>query len=171
MLTASYRAGSLMPSFDVVSEIDRHELTNAVDQANREVGTRYDFKGADAKFTLGEAAIELEAESEFQLQQMLDVLYKKMAKRGVDLGNLQPGEPETRGKRAHQTITIREGIDKELGRKIVKKIKDAKLKVQAAIQGDQVRVTGKKRDDLQTVIALLRKADLDLPLQFVNFRD
>ncbi|TNF98728.1 MAG: YajQ family cyclic di-GMP-binding protein [Gammaproteobacteria bacterium] len=160
-----------MPSFDVVSEVDMHELANALDQANREVGTRYDFKGANASFSHADGIITMESESDFQLGQMLDILYGKCSKRGVDLGNLEPSEPEISGQRAIQRITVRQGIETELGKKIVKLIKAEKLKVQATIQGDQVRVSGKKRDDLQSVIALLKQADLGLPLQFTNFRD
>ncbi len=160
-----------MPSFDVVSEIDMHEATNAVDQANREVGNRFDFKGVTAEFELSDSTVKLTSESEFQLQQMRDILYSKLSKRGVDIGCVEAGKVEQAGKLAHQALTLRQGIDTDLARKIVKRIKDAKLKVQAAIQGDKVRVTGKKRDDLQAVIALLRDADFDLPLQYNNFRD
>ena len=160
-----------MPSFDVVSEVDMHELGNAVDQANREVDTRFDFKGSDARFELSGAEITLSAENEFQLQQMMDILQKKMVKRGVDIACLDISEPETSGMRARQKVTVRQGVDKDTARKIVKLIKDMKLKVQAAIQGEQVRVTGKKRDDLQQVMAMLREQKLDLPLQFTNFRD
>ena len=160
-----------MPSLDVVSEVDMHELSNALDQANREVGTRYDFKGANAEFKRQDDSINLEADSEFQLQQMLDILYGKMAKRGIDLGNLKAEEPQVSGKRAVQRVAIRQGIDKDLGRKIVKLTKDSKLKVQASIQGEQVRISGKKRDDLQEIITLLKGQDLGLPLQFQNFRD
>ena len=160
-----------MPSFDVVSEIDLHELANAVDQANREVGTRFDFKGTDSTFQLADNEITLESGSEFQLNQMRDILQHKMVKRGLDISCLDAGNPEIAGKKARQKITARQGIDKDLARKIVKLIKDGKLKVQAAIQGDQVRVTGKKRDDLQEVIAMLKNQKFDLPLQFSNFRD
>ncbi|MEO0345085.1 MAG: YajQ family cyclic di-GMP-binding protein [Pseudomonadota bacterium] len=160
-----------MPSFDVVSEVDLHELANAVDQANREVTNRFDFKGTGAEFTLEESTISLKAQVEFQLQQMLDILRQKLAKRGVDVGALEVKDPVTSGSDARQTVLVRLGIDTALAKKLVKKIKDAKLKVQAQIQGEQVRVTGKKRDDLQSVIALLREADVDLPLQFNNFRD
>ncbi|WJW75996.1 YajQ family cyclic di-GMP-binding protein [Thiohalobacter sp. IOR34] len=160
-----------MPSFDVVSEVDLHEVTNAVDQANREIGNRYDFKGSDARVELNDTAITLDGESEFQLEQMKDILYNKLAKRGVDIAALEAGKLESSGNRTRQTLTVRQGIDKDTARKIVKHIKDAKLKVQASIQGDQVRVSGKKRDDLQQVIALLKQAELGLPLQFVNFRD
>ena len=160
-----------MPSFDIVSEIDDHELTNALDQANREVGTRYDFKGSDAQFKRVENTVTLEAQTEFQLQQMVDMLYQKMAKRGLELGFLEAGKREERGQRAYQTITLKQGIDRELAKKIVTLIKESKIKVQSAVQGEQVRVTGKKRDDLQEAMALLRKADIKQPLQYQNFRD
>jgi len=160
-----------MPSFDVVSEIDHHELANAVDQANREVTTRFDFKGSDSSFELKETVITMKTESEFQLDQMLDVLYSKMTKRGIDLDAVELGEPVIMAKTATRSVTVREGFDTELARKIVKEVKGSKIKVQASIQGDQVRVTGKKRDDLQQVIALLKGTELGLPLQFKNFRD
>lgn len=160
-----------MPSFDIVSELDRHELTNAVDQTNREVGTRFDFKGSDAKVELGENELTLHAQSEFQVDQMRDVLYQKLAKRGLDIGFFEAGKVEEVGMRARQVLKVRQGIDKELARQIVKLIKDGKLKVQAAVQGEQVRVTGKKRDDLQDAIRLLREAKLEQPLQYTNFRD
>ena len=160
-----------MPSFDVVSEIDMHEATNAVDQANREVDTRFDFKGSNARYTLEKDAIHQEAESDFQLKQMLDILLAKLTKRGIDVACLEIGEPEVTGQRARQNLVIRQGIDQPTAKKIVKLVKDQKLKVQAAVQGEQVRVTGKKRDDLQGVIALLRETDLGIPVQFVNFRD
>ncbi len=160
-----------MPSFDVVSEVDQHELSNAVDQANREIDNRFDFKGADARIERSERVLTLEAQNEFQIKQMVDILHKKLVKRGVDIGSLEEGKIQESGSRARQELTVRQGIDKETARKIVKMVKDAKLKVQAAIQGEQVRVTGKKRDDLQQVIATLRDAKLDLPLQYINFRD
>ena len=160
-----------MPSFDVVSEVDHHEVSNAVDQANREVGTRFDFKGTDSAYELKENVIAMRTGSEFQLEQMLDVLHNKLSKRGIDLDCVEADEPVVMAKTATRNITIREGIDTELARKIVKRIKEAKMKVQASIQGDQVRVTGKKRDDLQTAIAFLKEAELGLPLQFKNFRD
>lgn len=160
-----------MPSFDVVCELNEHELNNALDQAIREVSNRYDFKGVNAKYTFKNRVIDLEADSDFQIQQMLDLLYRKMAKREVELGHFQAGEIEIRGKRALQKVSVREGIDKELARKLVKKIKDSKLKVQTTIQGEQVRVTGKKRDDLQEVISFLKQTNFIIPLQFVNFRD
>lgn len=160
-----------MPSFDIVSQYDHHEAANAVDQANREVSTRFDFKGSDARFEQEGQVINLSAESEFQLQQMLDILRTKLSRRGVDVGSLQVDEPELVGRQARQRVTLREGLDTPLARRIVKLIKDSKLKVQTAIQGEQVRVSGKKRDDLQEVIALLREAKLELPLQYINFRD
>ena len=160
-----------MPSFDIVSEIDQHEVTNAIDQANREVGTRFDFKGSNASFELKESVITLLGENEFQLQQMRDILQPRLAKRGVDLLCLKIDPPQMTGRQAKQTLTLRQGIDTPLAKQIVKLIKESKLKVQAAIQGDQVRVTGKKRDDLQEAMALLKKSNLELPLQFTNFRD
>jgi uncharacterized protein YajQ (UPF0234 family) len=160
-----------MPSFDVVSEVDLQEVRNATDQANREVGTRFDFKGSDASFSLDGAVVAMQAESEFQLEQMLDILQKKLVKRSVDVGCLELGKVETANNRARQAITMRQGIDTDMARRIVKDIKASKIRVQAQIQGEQVRVSGKKRDDLQQVIALLRKLELGLPLQFNNFRD
>lgn len=160
-----------MPSFDVVSEIDMHEITNAVDQANREVTTRFDFKGTGAKFELKEKDIIMHGDADFQLKQMLDILRTKLSRRGVDLDCMEPGSVEHAGKQVRQHVTMREGIDQALAKKIVKLIKDSKLKVQSQIQGEQVRVTGKKRDDLQAVIGLLKDAKLDMPLQFTNFRD
>ncbi len=160
-----------MPSFDVVSEVDSQEVTNAVDQSNREVRTRFDFKGTDPSFTRDGDAITLKSESEFQLKQMLDILQSKLNKRGVDIACLAIAEPVLVGKEARQVVTIRQGLETELSRRIVKMIKDSKLKVQGAIQGDKVRVTGKKRDDLQTIISTLRDAKFDMPLQYVNFRD
>lgn len=160
-----------MPSFDIVSEVDHHELANAVDQANREVSTRFDFKGTDSSFEVDGNVVTLKTESEFQLGQMLDMLYAKLAKRGVDLEAVEAGEPVIQAKTATRQVTIKEGIDKELAKKIVKQVKASKIKVQAAVQGDQVRVTGKKRDDLQQVIAMLKEVELGLPLQFTNFRD
>jgi len=160
-----------MPSFDIVSEVDWHELTNAVDQTNREVATRFDFKGADAKIEQTQEQLILHAENEFQLQQMTDILYQKMAKRKVDISALEHGQPEIQNRRARLTMTVRQGIDKELAKTITKIVKDSKLKVQTTIQGEQMRVNGKKRDELQQVIALLREKDLGLPLQFINFRD
>ena len=160
-----------MPSFDVVSEFDMHEVTNGVDQANREVGTRFDFKGTDSGYEQADAVITMTTESEFQLKQMLDILQNKLGKRGIDIACLDIAEPVISGRQTRQTITLRQGIDSELAKKISRLIKESKVKVQAAIQGDKVRVTGKKRDDLQQIITLLREANFDLPLQFNNFRD
>jgi len=161
----------MMPTFDVISEVDLHEATNAIDQANRELGTRYDFRGVQARFSQKEHLIDLEAESEFQLEQMLEMLRTKLAGRKIDIRCLEVKEPEKSGKQIKQQVTLRQGIDKDLARELVKQIKESKLKVQAAIIGDKVRVTGKKRDDLQQAIALLRAAEFELPLQFDNFRD
>lgn len=160
-----------MPSFDIVSEVDMHELGNAVDQANREVGTRFDFKGVDAEFSLQESIITLNAEVDFQLKQMLDILQGKLVKRGIDVACLKEGEVSVTGQRASLPVTVQQGIESDLAKKIVKMVKDTKIKVQTAIQGEKLRVTGKKRDDLQQVIALLKDANLGIPLQYNNFRD
>ena len=161
-----------MPSFDIVSEVDKHELRNAVDQANREVQTRFDFRGSNAEYALNDLTIAMSATSDFQLKQMLDILIQKAAKRGIDVEAIESGEAETALNSAKQNVTIRHGIDKDTARKLVRTIKNSKLRVQAAIQGEQIRVTGKKRDDLQAVIRLLKGAEgLGLPLQFNNFRD
>ena len=160
-----------MPSFDVVSDFDAHEAANAVDQANREVNTRFDFKGTGSKFELDGQAITLTSQSEFQLQQMMDILRQKLAKRGVDIGCLDEQPPEITGSAARQTVILRRGIDTDLARRLVKTVKSSKIKVQAAIQGDKLRISGKKRDDLQATIRLLKETDVDLPLQYENFRD
>jgi uncharacterized protein YajQ (UPF0234 family) len=160
-----------MPSFDVVSEVNHHELTNAVDQANREVSTRFDFKGTGSNFELNESLITMNTESEFQLQQMYDMLCSKLVKRGIDISCLELSDPVVQLKSATQVVTVREGIDTPEAKKMVKLIKEKKMKVQAAIQGDQLRVTGKKRDDLQAVMALLKEGGFAVPLQFKNFRD
>ncbi len=160
-----------MPSFDTVSEVDHHELSNAIDQANREIGTRYDFKGSNAKIEQTENQLSLTAESEFQIKQMTPILKEKMSKRGIDVSCLEFSDVVEMNKRASQQVLVREGLDKDLARKIVRLIKDSKIKAQAAIQGDQVRVSGKKRDHLQQIMQLLREADLGIPLQFNNFRD
>ena len=160
-----------MPSFDVVSEVDHHELRNAIDQANREIGTRYDFKGSNARIEQNETELSLEAEVEFQLQQMIPILKEKMSKRGIDVECLEFGDVVEMNRRARQPVRVREGLDRNLARKMVKLVKDSRLKVQAAIQGEQLRVTGKKRDDLQAVMQILREAGLGIPLQFQNFRD
>ena len=160
-----------MPSFDVVSEIDRHELTNAVDQVNREVGNRYDFKDSDARVEQAEHTLTLHAQSAFQLEQIMDILRQKLAKRGIDLACMDPGKVEETNNRARQVVTLREGIDQAVGKQIIKLIKDAKLKVQASIQGTAVRVSGTKKDDLQAAIQLVKKSVTDIPLQYQNFRD
>lgn len=161
-----------MPSFDIVSEVDMHEISNAVDQANREVGTRFDFKGVNASFTLNDQSnVVIAAEVDFQIQQMLDILRTKMVKRGIDGKALSEGEVEMAGQRASMEVKVQQGIEQDIARKIVKMVKETKIKVQTAIQGDKLRVTGKKRDDLQQVIAMLKDAKLDIPLQYNNFRD
>ncbi len=160
-----------MPSFDIVSEIDLHEVANAVDQANKEVTNRFDFKGTDSKFELTENIVTLNTKEEFQLGQMMDVLSKKLSTRKVDVRCMDKAEPELSSNTARQKVTLRHGIETELAKKMVKMIKDKKMKVQASIQEKQVRVSGKKRDDLQNVISMLKDAKFDLPLQFINFRD
>ena len=161
-----------MPAFDIVSEIDQHELTNAVDQANREVDSRFDFRGTDASVEQSNKTLTLNASSDFQLDQLLDILRMKLVKRKVEISCLEVKDPVGNGKMRKQEVIIREGIDKDLSRKIVKLVKESKIKVQATVQGDSVRITGKKRDDLQAVMTLLRANDcLEMPLQFNNFRD
>jgi len=160
-----------MPSFDVVSEIDTHEVTNAVDQANRELGQRFDFKDTGARFAREEWVVTLHAQVEFQLQQMLPILKQRLAKRGIDVACLEVKDPQSNLAAARQDVVLRHGVDQEVGRKIVRLIKDSRLKVQAALHGDKVRVTGKSRDDLQAAIQQLKASNLGLPLQFNNFRD
>jgi uncharacterized protein YajQ (UPF0234 family) len=160
-----------MPSFDIISEFDKHELTNAVDQANKEVSTRFDFKGTDSSFELNDDKVIMISQSTFQLQQMFSVICAKLTRRGIDIACMETGDPKPSGKGMRQEIIMKQGLDKELAKKIIKLIKDKKLKVQAAIQGDQVRVTGKSRDDLQSVIKMIREEKLEMPLQFENFRD
>ncbi len=160
-----------MPSFDVISEVDRHELTNAVDQASRELTTRFDFKGVDAKFALDEQVITQSAPSDFQLKQMTDILRARLIARGIDARCLEFGDVETNLAGARQKITVKQGIERELAKKIQTAIKDAKLKVDTQINGDKLRVIGKKRDDLQAAIALLRGVEFERPLQYDNFRD
>ena len=160
-----------MPSFDVVSEVDLHAITNAVDQANRVVTTRFDFKGSNASFERDERTITIIADTEFQVQQMLDILQGTLVKGKIDIACMETKEPFTSGKQVKQLVTLRHGIDQENAKKLVKLIKDSKLKVQAAIQGEQLRITGKKRDDLQEAIAMLKQSPAELPLQFNNFRD
>lgn len=160
-----------MPSFDIVSQLDLHELSNAVDQTSREVSTRFDFKGTSARVEYKDSEITLFGDNEFQLNQVRDILEKKMAKRGIDVAALDPGKLETSAGKTHQPVALRQGIDQQTAKRLVKIIKDAKLKIQASIQGDQVRVNGKKRDDLQQTITMLKEASLGLPLQYINFRD
>jgi hypothetical protein len=160
-----------MPSFDVVSKIDAHELANAIDQCNREVSNRFDFKGTNSRVEEKEAVLSLIGPGEFQIKQMTDILLTKLSKRGIDVGCLEYGKIQENINESRQEITVRQGLDKDLARKIVKLIKNTKLKVQSSIQGDQVRITGKKRDDLQEAIAFLKEQELGLPLQYSNFRD
>tara|TARA_B110000444_G_C18835088_1_gene595482 strand:- start:1978 stop:2460 length:483 start_codon:yes stop_codon:yes gene_type:complete len=160
-----------MPSFDVVSEVDVHQLTNAVDQSNRIVITRFDFKGIDAFFERQERTVTITAEAEFQIEQMLDMLRTALVKCDIDPRSMECQDPEATGKLVRQSIELRHGLDPELCKKLVKKVKEMKLKVQSQIQGDQVRVIGKKRDELQQVMTMLRGLDIEQPLQFSNFRD
>lgn len=161
-----------MPSFDIVSEVNRVELRNALEQANKEIANRFDFKGSDARIEQADTELTLYADDEFKLGQVYDVLIGKLAKRGVDVRSLDKGDPEKLGgDKLKRTITVRTGVDQDLGKKIVKLIKDNKLKVQTSIQGDAVRVSGAKKDVLQDAIALVRKSIIDYPLQYQNFRD
>jgi len=160
-----------MPSFDVVSEFDAHEASNAIDQANREVGTRFDFKGTGSKYVLEDQVVNLTSQADFQLQQMMDILRQKLAKRGIDIACMQEEEVEITGSEARQKVILRKGIDTPLARDLVKQIKASKIKVQTSIQGEKLRISGKKRDDLQAVIALLKDSKTELPLQYDNFRD
>jgi uncharacterized protein YajQ (UPF0234 family) len=161
-----------MPSFDVVSEVKLEEVTNAVDQTAREIGTRYDFKGTSAQVERNASVVTVWGDSDFQIKQVTDILYQKLTKRGIDIRAVDAGKVEAiGGDRRRQTLTLKQGIGQELAKRLVKLIKDSGLKVQAAIQGDQLRVTGKKRDDLQSAIALLRAAEVDQPLQYTNFRE
>jgi len=160
-----------MPSFDICSDIDLQEVRNAVDQANREIATRFDFKGVKASFELADDKILMIGEQEFHLQQMMDILRQKLVKRSVDIKAIDPQEPVVTLNAARQEIGLKQGVDADTAKRMVKLIKSSKLKVQAQIQGDQVRVTGKKRDDLQETIAALRAEDWGLPIQFTNFRD
>ena len=161
-----------MPSFDIVSEVDMHELSNALDQSNREVGTRFDFKGTDASFELNnDSDINISAEVDFQIQQMMEILRSKMIKRGIDIKSLKEGDVQLVGQKASMIVAVNQGIEADIARKIVKAVKEAKLKVQTAIQGEKLRVTGKKRDDLQQVMALLKEGGFGVPLQYDNFRD
>jgi cyclic-di-GMP-binding protein len=160
-----------MPSFDTVSELNAHEVANAVDQANRELAQRFDLKDTGARFDLKDFTVTLHAQVDFQLKQMLEILKLRLSKRGIDLACLDVKEPQKTLSAAHQEVLLKHGIDQETGKKISRIVKDSKLKVQASLQGDKVRITGKQRDDLQAAMALLRGAKLDVPLQFNNFRD
>lgn len=162
-----------MPSFDIVSELDKHQVTNAIDQSSRVIANRFDFKGVDARYEHAGKEVTLVAEADIQLQQMMDILRQALVKCGIDIACLETRDPQHSGKTVRQVVVLREGLDQDLAKLITRLIKDQKMKVQAAIQGEQVRVTGKKRDDLQEVIALLRskKDELGMPLQFTNFRD
>lgn len=160
-----------MPSFDVVSELDAHEVTNAVDQANRELAQRFDFKDTGARFALEDLSVTMHAQVDFQLKQMLEILKIRLARRGIDIACLEVKDAEVNLAAARQQVVLRHGIDQDAGRKIARLVKDSKLKVQANIQGDKVRVQGKSKDDLQAAIQLLRKAELAVPVQFENFRD
>jgi len=160
-----------MPSFDVVSEVDKHELSNAVDQASRELAKRFDFKGVDASFELTDYVVTQTAPSMFQLDQMLDILRGRLAARDIDVRCLDVGTPSENVSGARRQITVRQGLEQAVSKKLIAALKGAKLKVEAQINGDKLRVSAKKRDDLQAAIALLRKSDVDLPLQFNNFRD
>ena len=160
-----------MPSFDIVSEVDHVELRNAVEQANREVGNRFDFKGSNARVEQKDSILTVHGDNEFQIRQILDILHKRMAKRGIDIAALSEGEVQISGNKASLVVNVLQGIDQDAARKLVKKIKESKLKVQGSIQGDKVRITGKKRDDLQNIISQLDSYNLQQPLQTINFRD
>ncbi|MFL2706141.1 MAG: YajQ family cyclic di-GMP-binding protein [Gammaproteobacteria bacterium] len=160
-----------MPSFEIKSELNTHEVANAVDQANRIIQNRFDFKGTGARFNLGEGSISLSSQEEFQLHQMLPILKESLTKRGVDLKCLHLGDVEVSTGNAKQLVTLKEGIDQESGKKIIQLIKSNKLKVQVSMQGESLRVSGKKRDDLQEVIGIVKKEDFNLALQYENFRD
>lgn len=161
-----------MPSFDIVSEVNTVEVRNAVDQANKEITNRFDFKGSDARVESKESVLTLYADDEFKLKQVTDIVVGKLAKRGVDTRALKPNDAEkVSGNKVKQVVTVRTGVEQELAKKLQRMIKDSKLKVQASIQGDAVRVSGAKKDDLQAAIALVRKSITDFPLQFQNFRD
>jgi cyclic-di-GMP-binding protein len=160
-----------MPSFDTVSEVNAHEVANAIDQANRELGQRFDFKDSGARYELEELTVTLHAQVDFQLKQMLDILKARLGKRGIDIACLDVKEPRTTLATAQQEVLLKQGIDQETGKKLAKLVKDSKLKVQASLQGDKLRVTGKSRDDLQAAMQMLRTSKIEVPLQFNNFRD
>jgi uncharacterized protein YajQ (UPF0234 family) len=160
-----------MPSFDIVSEVDSHELTNAIDTANRELKNRFDFKNVDASFELDKFVVTLQAPSDFQLQQMLDILRARLIARGIDSRSMDVAEPEINLATAKQKVTLKSGIEQKVAKKIAATLKEAKLKVDSQINGDKLKVMGKKRDDLQDAMAVLKKTEFELPLQFENFRD
>ena len=160
-----------MPTFDVVSEVDKHELSNAIDQASRELSTRFDFKGTDAKFELDGYVVTQSAPSAFQLNQMLDILRSRLSARGIDVRCMDVETPTTNLSGARQKVTIKQGIEQAVSKKLIAALKAEKMKVEAQINGEKLRISGKKRDDLQAAIALLKKTDVELPLQFENFRD
>ncbi len=161
-----------MPSFDIVSQVDRQEVKNAVEQANKEVGNRFDFKGSDARVELAELVLCVFADDDFKLGQVTDVLRGRLAKRNIDVRCLELGTVEKiSGDKVKRPVTLKVGVPQDKGKEIQKLLKDAKLKVQASIQGDAVRISGAKKDDLQAAIQLVRKSVTDLPLQFINFRD
>ena len=160
-----------MPSFDIVSEVDSHELVNAVDTANRELKNRFDFRNVEASFTLEKSVVSLKAPSDFQLQQMLDILKARLIARGIDIRSMDVADPEVNLAEARQKVTLKSGIEQKTAKKIAAALKEAKLKVDSQINGDKLKVMGKKRDDLQEAIALLKSKEFELPLQFENFRD
>ena len=161
-----------MPSFDIVSEVNQVEVRNAVDQASKEISTRFDFKGSDARVEYDGKALTLFADDDFKLRQVADIVIAKLSKRQVDIRSLKYGDTEKiSGNKVKQAVTVRTGVEQDLAKKLVKLLKESKLKVQASIQGDAVRVSGAKKDDLQAAIALVRKSITDYPLQFQNFRD
>ena len=160
-----------MPSFDIVSELDKHEVQNAIDQANRELGNRFDFRGTGCAFELEGFVVTLKAQGDFQLKQMLEILKPRLVARGIDIRCMDIADPEVNLAAAKQKVTLKQGIEQKVAKDIIRTIKDAKLKVEAQINGEKLRVSGKKRDDLQGAIALLRAAELEIPLQFENFRD
>ena len=160
-----------MPAFDIVSEVDNVELKNAVDNATRELATRFDFRGVDASFELKGENIKIKAEDDFQLSQLVDILRGNLAKRGVDARSMDIKDTVHSGKNFYQDIDFKQGVDALIAKKLVKEVKASKIKVQAAIQGEQLRITGKNRDDLQAAMALVREGDFGQPFQFTNFRD
>ncbi len=160
-----------MPSFDIISEVDEHELSNAVDNANRAISQRFDFKGTDTEVRKQKEELIISSESDFQVDQVLSIVHSEMTRRKIDISSFEEGPAKANGKLVEKKLLLRQGIDKETAKKIIKLIKESKIKVQTSIQGEQVRVTGKKRDDLQSVMSNLKQADLSLPLQYTNFRD